>query len=451
MALGKLLQHMRQCVAQEDTHHSRRRFVAAKAFLVARAAGRKAQQVRIFVDSRQHRAQRYKKNRVFLGFVGGIQKIFARIGDDAPIVVLAAAVYARKRLFVQQACKIVAQSYLAHQLHHDLVVVAGDIGCGEYAGQLVLAGSDLVVLGLSGYAKAPQLFVQFAHEFAHAFVDAAVVVVLKLLSLGRLRAQKRVAADLQVKPAVEQVLVHKEIFLLRAHSGLYRHRFGIAKRAQHTQSLFVERLHAAQHGGFLVQRFAGIGAERRGNVQRGAQHKSGGGGVPRGVSARLECGAQPAGRKTGSVALAFGKHFAGKIQDRLALLYTIDKAVVLAAARARHGAEPVDVMRRTLLHGPGLHGVCHNIRNLRVPGLALVANLTQRFIYAQRQALTHHAVVEQMAAEQPEQFIGQKRFLPYEARQGKRFPARACPVFSVRPIFYHAGRGTHKTKCCPAV
>ena len=41
--------------------------------------------------------------------------------------------------------------------------------------------------------------------------------------------------------------------------------------------------------------------------------------------------------------------------------------------------------------------------------------------------------------------------VPYEARQGKRFPARACPVFSVRPIFYHAGRGTHKTKCCPAV
>ena len=94
-----------------------------------------------------------RETRVFLGFVGGIQKIFARIGDDAPIVVLAAAVYARKRLFVQQARKIVAQSYLAHQLHHDLVVVAGDIGCGEYAGQLVLAGSDLVVLGLSGYAQ----------------------------------------------------------------------------------------------------------------------------------------------------------------------------------------------------------------------------------------------------------------------------------------------------------
>ena len=35
------------------------------------------------------------------------------------------------------------------------------------------------------------------------------------------------------------------------------------------------------------------------------------------------------------------------IRDRL---YTIDKAVVLAAARARHGAEPVDVMPVSYTH-----------------------------------------------------------------------------------------------------
>ena len=200
------------------------------------------------------------------------------------------------------------------------------------------------MLGLSGYAKAPQLFVQFAHEFAHAFVDAAVVVVLAPVPWAASRPSVWPQTFRSSRRSNRSLSTRK--YSCPRPQWADRHRFGIAKRAQHTQSLFIERLHAAQHGVFWSS-VAGIGAERRGNVQRGAQHKSGGGGVPRWYprASNVRATRRKENWKRRS---AFGKHFAGKIQDRLALLYTVDKAVVLAAARARHGAEPVDVMRRTL-------------------------------------------------------------------------------------------------------
>ena len=58
---------------------------------------------------------------------------------------LARAVYAGEGLFVQQAHEAVAVCDLLHDLHRDLVLIAGGVRVGEYRGHLVLCRSDLVV------------------------------------------------------------------------------------------------------------------------------------------------------------------------------------------------------------------------------------------------------------------------------------------------------------------
>ena len=115
----------------------------------------------------------------------GFSRFFAGVCYKAPVIVFARAVHACERLFVQKAGKSVAQRHFAHQLHHHLVVVAGDVGRAEHAGQFVLAGGHLVVLGFGGHANAPQFVVQLAHEGAHTLGNAAVIVVAQLLPFGR--------------------------------------------------------------------------------------------------------------------------------------------------------------------------------------------------------------------------------------------------------------------------
>ena len=112
---------------------------------------------------------------------------------------LARAVHAGKGLFVQQAHKAVALGDLFHRLHDELILVACGVGVSVDGGHLVLAGRDLVVLGLGEHAELPQLLVQLLHISAHARTERAEVVVVQLLTLGRLCAEERAPAELQVR------------------------------------------------------------------------------------------------------------------------------------------------------------------------------------------------------------------------------------------------------------
>ena len=97
---------------------------------------------------------------------------------------LAGAVDPLEGLLVQQADQTVLGSDLLHHLHGQQVVVDGNVGGVKDGGQLVLAGSDLVVLGLGGNAQLPQLFVQLFHERGDLGADGAEVMLLQLLALG---------------------------------------------------------------------------------------------------------------------------------------------------------------------------------------------------------------------------------------------------------------------------
>ena len=208
---------------------------------------------------------------------------------------LARAVYARERLFVQKAYHTMAVGHALHALHDELVVVGGNVYRGIDARKLVLGGGNLVVLGLGRDAELPELFVQLTHKRCHARLDRAEIVVVQFLSLGRARAEERAAGIDKVGTLLISAAVDEEILLLR--TGVRAHRGGlrVAEELQNAQRLNVQRIHAAQQRRFLVNSLAAVGGERRRDAEHAVFYESVARRVPGRVAARLERGAKAAG------------------------------------------------------------------------------------------------------------------------------------------------------------
>ena len=113
-------------------------------------------------------------------------------------------------------------------------------------------------------------------------------------------------------------------------------------------------------GSLLVEGFTRPRDERAGDDQRaavrGLQQPRGAGGIPRRVAAGLEGGAHAARREAGGVGLALDQLAAVELGDGVAVGRGREEAVVLLGRNARHGLEPVRVVRGAVLDGPVLHG-----------------------------------------------------------------------------------------------
>ena len=106
----------------------------------------------------------------------------------------------------------------------------------------MLSGCDLVMLGLGEYAELPQLLVKLIHKGGDSGLYRAEVVIVQLLTLGRLCAEKSPARVAQILAPVIHSLIYKEILLLRADGGLYALVF-LTEKLQNTHRLPADRLH----------------------------------------------------------------------------------------------------------------------------------------------------------------------------------------------------------------
>ena len=368
--------------------------------VVARRGHGDAQQVLVFVHTLDDSGQNQQKGQVLPGPGSGVQQIFPRVGGKGPVVVLAAAVYTREGLLVEQAHQAVAVRHIAHDLHGQLVVVAGDVGGGEDGGQLMLGGGDLVVLGFGQHPQLPQLPVQVPHKSGHPGLDGPIVVVVHLLALGGLGSKKGAAAEDQVPALLVELLVNEEIFLLGPHGGDHLLGLLIAQQAQQPEGLVAQGLHRAQQRGLLVQHLAAVGAEGGGDVQGAPLDKGIGGRVPGGVAPGLKGSPQAARGERRGVRLALDELLAGKLHNHPAIAGGGDEAVVLFGGNAVERLKPVGIVGGAQLHGPVLHGGGHGVGHGQVQLLALVDGFAQGAVHVLGQALHHHVVVEDGAAEE---------------------------------------------------
>ena len=99
---------------------------------------------------------------------------------------------------MEQAHETVAVCYLLHDLHRDLVLIAGCIGITVNGRHFMLGRRHLIVLGLGEDAQLPQLVVEILHKGGDSGTDRAKIVILQLLSSGRFGAKKRPAGHDQI-------------------------------------------------------------------------------------------------------------------------------------------------------------------------------------------------------------------------------------------------------------
>ena len=210
-----------QIVAKKNGHYSRRGLRRAQTVVVAGEGHRCPEKVLILVHALDKGRQKQQELGVLAGGLAGFEEIFAGVGVQRPVVVLAGAVDAGKGLFMEQTHHVMLVGDLLHDLHGELVVVAGGVSVGIHRGHLMLGRGHLVVLGLAVDAQRPEVFVQILHIGRHTGTDSAVVMVVQLLTAGRLGAEQGTAGVDQVFSLQEFLCIYQEVFLLRSYRRSY--------------------------------------------------------------------------------------------------------------------------------------------------------------------------------------------------------------------------------------
>ena len=362
----EVFQDVRQLLAQEHTQDRRWRFVTAKTMVVASARNRQTQELWIFVEGVDHRADKEQETRVFHRRAARAQQVFAAVCGQGPVDVLTRAVDPFERLFVQQAFKAMLARDLLQRRHQKLVLVVGHIAGIVVWHNLKLAWRHLGMLHLHRNAHAPERFVRILHKLRNLRADRTEVVVGEFLALWRWRTKKCAATDHQVLALLEEIRLNQEIFLLSAHRWRHTHRHIVTEETQNAQRFAAHKGHRTQKRRLFIEHIAIIGNEDRWNVQRTIAHKCRRGWIPGRVAARFKCIAQTAGWERRCVRFTDDQILPGKLQDRRTVALRRKEAVMFFCRRARQRMEPVCKMRRAFLHSPVLHGRSDNIGDLRI-------------------------------------------------------------------------------------
>ena len=108
----------------------------------------------------------------------------------------------------------------------------------------------------------------------------------------------------------------------------------------------------------------------------------------------MEGGAQAAVREARGIGLALDELLTREGHDHAAVGLRIDEGIMLLARYARKRLEPVREVGRTVFDGPFLHSVRYYVGNFQVERFAIVDGAHELLIGCLRQALFHHALVE---------------------------------------------------------
>ena len=277
-------------------------------------------------------------------------------------------------------------------------MVGGDVHLFIERRKLELGGSHFVVTGLGGNAETVQRVFKVFHEGHDAGGNGAEIVVFHFLTLGGGGAVQGAAGHDEVGTLGGKGLVHEEVFLFRADLSVDMGGAGVAEQTQNAQRLTGHGGSGTQQRNLAVKRFARVGIEHGGNVQRVTDEEDRRGGVPGGVAAGLEGGTQAAGREAGSVGLAGEQGFSREGADHLAV-NGLEEGVVLFRGEPGEGMEPVSVMSGAAGNGPVLHGVGHGAGDGGIEAGAVEDGLFEVHIHVVGQMPAHGVESEHVTAE----------------------------------------------------
>ena len=215
--------------------------------------------------------------------------MLACVRAQRPVVVLARTVNPLERLFVQQDHKSVFAGNLVHQVHHNLILVVGQIGFTIDRSQLELVRGNLIVSGLERNAEPQAGDLKLAHELSHACRDGGEVMVLQLLVLRGIVPHQGPACNHQVSPCGVERLVNQEILLLPSQIGVHLGDLGV-KKLDYWNSCIGDGLECFFQGSLVVQSLSGVGQKDSWNAKGVILNEDRGCRIPGGVAPGLEGG-----------------------------------------------------------------------------------------------------------------------------------------------------------------
>ncbi len=164
-ALGDLLEHVGELVAEEDRDDGRRCLVGPQAMVVGGRGHRHPQQAGELVHGADDRCAEHQELGVLVRRVTGHQQVAPNCA--LPIEKLTCLpdplTPANGFSWNRHSMPCFLAIGLEHG-HQQLLVVGGDVGPLEHRGDLELAGGDLVVAGLGRDAELEQLALGVHHE-----------------------------------------------------------------------------------------------------------------------------------------------------------------------------------------------------------------------------------------------------------------------------------------------
>ena len=161
------------------------------------------------------------KLQIFECSTAWLEEVYACIGAERPVVVLARAVDALEWLFVQENAEVVARSNLAHNSHQKLIVVICEVGLLVDWCQLELVGCNLVVACFQRNTELQALVLQILHKCQNSLRNSSEVVVVELLILCRLVSHKGSTSLHKVGACRPKSIIYQEVLLLPAEEYLY--------------------------------------------------------------------------------------------------------------------------------------------------------------------------------------------------------------------------------------
>jgi len=143
-----------------------------------------------------------------------VEKVDTSVGTDGPIVVLATAIDAGKRLLVEKHYQTQLRSFMCAHLHEENVVIARSRGDAEDGAHLVLTWSNLVMLASHGHANLQHHSLNSCQQRLDVHWNWAKVLLVHLLIPGRKAAEQGASAIQEVWALLELLGGDDKEFLL---------------------------------------------------------------------------------------------------------------------------------------------------------------------------------------------------------------------------------------------
>ena len=343
-------------VADKHRNDGRWGLIGAQSVVIAGRSNGSTQEFFVVIDGFDHIDKKGQKSQVSFGGVARPQQVDSRIGHERPVVVLTRAVDVGKGFFVKQHFKIVSGRQFGHQIHHQSIVIHGQVGLFEHGGHFVLVGCHFVVPRFDRNSQFERFDFQLTHKGHYPRGNRAEIMVVQLLGFGRGMPQKRSSGEHQIGAAAIEGAVYQKIFLFPTQGGIDFFHIAV-KKLCYGHGGFVEHVFGAKQRCFIVERFAGIGNKHGGNTERCAVDKGRRTRVPGSVAAGFERVAQPARRETGRIGFLLGQLVTRKGFEGRAVGQFFEETVVFFGGGSGERLKPMGVVRSAVFHGPLLHGL----------------------------------------------------------------------------------------------